>query len=71
MSDLDVDRAVRTLWLLMLLRGVLAVVFGLYALFSPASALLALVFVYGFYALMDAGTAIVLGIRHRRSGHWG
>jgi uncharacterized membrane protein HdeD (DUF308 family) len=71
MSDVDVDRAVRTLWLLMLLRGVLAVVFGLYALFSPESALLALVYVFGFYALMDGVTAIVLGIRHRRAGHWG
>ena len=71
MNDLDADRALRTLWMLMLLRGVLAVVFGLYALFAPASALLALVYVYGFYALMDAGTAIVLGIRHRRTGHWG
>jgi uncharacterized membrane protein HdeD (DUF308 family) len=71
MSDVDVDRALRTLWQLMLLRGVLAAVFGLYALFSPESALLALVFVYGFYALMDGVTAIVLGIRHRHAGHWG
>ena len=71
MNDVDVDRALRTLWLLMLLRGVLAVVFGLYALFSPESALLTLVFVYGFYALMDGVAAIVLGVRHRRSGHWG
>ena len=71
MNDVDVDRAVRTLWPLMLLRGVLAVVFGLYALFSPASALLALVFVFGFYALMDGVAAVVLGVRHRRSGHWG
>jgi uncharacterized membrane protein HdeD (DUF308 family) len=67
----DVGRALRTLWLLMLLRGVLAVVFGLYALFSPESALLALVYVFGFYALMDGVAAIVLGIRHRRAGHWG
>jgi uncharacterized membrane protein HdeD (DUF308 family) len=66
-----VSRAVRTLWLLMLLRGVLAAIFGLYALFSPGSALLALVYVFGFYALMDGVTAIVLGIRHRRAGHWG
>lgn len=70
-DDLDMDRALRTLWSLMLLRGVLAVIFGLYALFSPQSALLALVFVYGFYAIMDGVTALVLGVRHRREGHWG
>jgi uncharacterized membrane protein HdeD (DUF308 family) len=71
MTEVDVGPALRTLWLLMLLRGVLAVVFGLYALFSPVSALLALVYVYGFYALMDGVAAIVLGVRHRRAGHWG
>lgn len=71
MTDVDVRRALRTLWWLVLLRGVLAVVFGLYALFSPASALLALVFVFGFYAIMDGVTAVVLGVRHRRAGHWG
>lgn len=70
-DDRDMDRALRSLWSLMLLRGVLAVMFGLYALFSPESALLALVFVYGFYAIIDGVTALVLGVRHRRDGHWG
>lgn len=71
MTDVDRGRALRTVWLLVLLRGVLAVVFGLYALFSPQSALLALVFVYGFYALVDGLVAIVLGVRQGRAGHWG
>ena len=66
----DAGRALRTVWWLMLLRGVLAVVFGLYALFAPAAALLALVYVYGFYALFDGITALVAGVRHRRAGHW-
>lgn len=70
MSDTDVGRAVRTLWMLMLLRGALSVVFGLYALFSPESALLALVYVFGFYAVMDGVLAIVVGLR-RRADHWG
>ena len=70
MTDLEVGRALRTLWLLMLLRGVLAVVFGLYALFSPESALLALVYVFGFYAIMDGVAAVFLGLRHR-SAEWG
>ena len=55
----------------MLLRGVLAVVFGLYALFSPESALLALMYVYGFYAIMDGVAALVVGVRHRRHGRTG
>jgi uncharacterized membrane protein HdeD (DUF308 family) len=71
MSTTDVGRAVRALWWLVLIRGVLAVVFGLYAMFSPASALLALVLVYGFYAIMDGAAALVLGFRHRRTSHWG
>ena len=70
MTDLEVSRAVRTLWLLMLLRGALSVIFGLYALFSPESALLALVYVFGFYAIMDGVLAIVVGLR-RRAEHWG
>src|SRR5690349_10869747 len=71
MSSTDLGRAVRTLWWLVLIRGVLAVIFGLYALFAPAAALLALVFVYGFYAIMDGVAALALGVRHRRTSHWG
>jgi uncharacterized membrane protein HdeD (DUF308 family) len=64
----DVARAV---WWLVLLRGVLAVLFGLFALFAPGSALLALVFVFGAYAVLDGITAVVAGLRHRREeAHW-
>ena len=71
MTSTDATRAVKALWWLVLLRGVLAVIFGLYALFAPASALLALVFVYGFYAIMDGVAALVVGFRHRGTSHWG
>jgi uncharacterized membrane protein HdeD (DUF308 family) len=71
MASTDATRAVKALWWLVLIRGVLAVIFGLYALFSPASALLALVFVYGFYAIFDGVTALVVGFRHRGTSHWG
>lgn len=71
MTSTDATRAVKALWWLVLLRGVLAVVFGLYALFSPASALLALVLVYGIYAIMDGVAALAVGFRHRRTSHWG
>ena len=71
MTSIDAGRAIKALWWLVLIRGVLAVVFGLYALFSPAGALLALVFVFGFYAIMDGVAALVVGFRHRRTSHWG
>ncbi|GEL17738.1 HdeD family acid-resistance protein [Pseudonocardia asaccharolytica] len=68
----DVRGALTSLWWLILLRGVLAVAFGLFALFAPASALLALVIVFGAYAIVDGITAIVLGVRHRQvDRHWG
>lgn len=67
-SVADVGRAV---WWLVLIRGVLAVLFGLFALFSPAGALLALVYVFGAYAVLDGITAVVAGVRHRhQEAHW-
>ena len=71
MTSTDATRAVKALWWLVLIRGVLAVLFGLYALFAPAAAVLALVFVYGFYAIMDGVAALVVGFRHRNTSHWG
>ncbi len=71
MTSIDAGRAVKALWWLVLIRGVLAVVFGLYALFSPEAALLTLVLVYGFYAIMDGVAALAVGFRHRKTSHWG
>jgi uncharacterized membrane protein HdeD (DUF308 family) len=71
MTSTDATQAVKALWWLVLIRGVLAVLFGLYALFSPAAALLALVYVFGFYAIMDGVAALAVGFRHRRTSHWG
>jgi uncharacterized membrane protein HdeD (DUF308 family) len=67
----DVSAALRGLWWMVLLRGILAILFGLFALFAPGTALLALVFVFGAYAILDGATALALGIRHRRADpHW-
>ena len=71
MTSTDATRAIKALWWLVLIRGVLAVLFGLFAFFQPATALLALVFVFGFYAIMDGVAALVVGFRHRRTSHWG
>ena len=70
-SMADVTAAVRGLWWLVLLRGILAILFGLFALFAPGTALLALVFVFGAYAILDGVTALALGIRNRKEDpHW-
>ncbi len=71
MSGPDVASVARGVWWFVLLRGVLAILFGLVALFTPGTALLALVFVFGAYAILDGVTAIAAGIRHRTSeSHW-
>ena len=67
----DVRAAARGIWWLVLLRGILAILFGLFALFAPGTALLALVFVFAAYAILDGVTALVVGIRHRGDDpHW-
>ena len=72
MATKDVTSAARTIWWMLLLRGVLTVVFGVIALVSPGIALFALVFVFGVYAVLDGIAAIVLGIRSRGGArHWG
>lgn len=71
MVNPDVAAVARSVWWLVLLRGVLAILFGLVALFTPGTALLAIVFVFGAYAILDGITAIVAGIRHRGAeSHW-
>ncbi|MBP2368692.1 HdeD family acid-resistance protein [Pseudonocardia parietis] len=68
-TDGAVSRRVRAL---VVLRGVLVLAFGLAVLLTPGLAVLALIYVFAAYALVDGIAAIVLGIRHRaeRPG-WG
>ncbi|MBN9110502.1 MAG: HdeD family acid-resistance protein [Pseudonocardia sp.] len=67
-----VESAIRGVWWLVLLRGIFAILFGLILLFTPGTALLALVLVFGVYAVLDGITAVVAGIRHRsEDNHWG
>jgi uncharacterized membrane protein HdeD (DUF308 family) len=53
-------------WWLFALRGAVAVIFGILALIWPGQTLLALVLVFGAYALMDGIFAVVAGIAFRR-----
>ena len=49
-------------WWVFLLRGVLAVAFGIAALFFPEAAFLTLVLVFGIFAFVNGAFAIVAGI---------
>jgi uncharacterized membrane protein HdeD (DUF308 family) len=57
-------------WWALLLRGLLAVLFGLIALFLPGMTLTVLVLVFGAYALVDGVFAVVAGIRGVRGRRW-
>lgn len=61
-------------WWAVALRGVLAIVFGVLALRMPATALIALVLLFGFYALVDGAVAIVSALstagKSRIGGWW-
>jgi uncharacterized membrane protein HdeD (DUF308 family) len=49
-------------WWAFVIRGVLAIVFGLIALFQPGIALASLILVFGAYAFVDGIFAIVAGL---------
>ncbi|HEX5386570.1 MAG TPA: DUF308 domain-containing protein [Gemmatimonadales bacterium] len=54
-------------WWVLALRGAVAILFGLAALFWPAATLAAVVLVYGAFAFADGILAVVAGAR----GRWG
>lgn len=61
------DRLAENWWLL-LIRGVVAVLFGIAALVWPGKALLAAVFLYGAYAFSDGVLALIAAFSQRSSG---
>lgn len=54
-------------WAWVLVRGVFTIIFGAMAIFWPDITILALVILFGAYAIVDGVTAIIMGIR-RSSG---
>jgi uncharacterized membrane protein HdeD (DUF308 family) len=56
-------KIVSQMWWSLVLRGALAVLFGIVALFYTGQTLLALVFVFGFFALLNGILAIVAAVR--------
>lgn len=57
-------------WWMLVLRGVLAILFGVVALLVPGTALIALVLVFGFYALLDGGVSFFHALTHRGRPRW-
>ena len=58
-------------WWMILIRGILAILFGIMVFTWPGITLLSLVFVFGFYALADGIANIVTAIGGRREQeHW-
>lgn len=52
-------------WTSLLLRGILAIIFGIIAILFPGIALFALIIVFGAYAFLDGILAIVVAIQER------
>jgi uncharacterized membrane protein HdeD (DUF308 family) len=57
-------------WWAMVLRGIVAVLFGLAALFWPGLTLFVLLVCFGVYAMLDGLLAIVAGIRASGGHRW-
>ena len=60
-------------WLILLLRGILAVLFGIFALSNTAATVLVLFWIFIFYAVADGVFTIIMAILHRHdsSKWWG
>ena len=62
----------RQYWWALLIRGILAVLFGLVVLLFPGIALLTLIYVFAFYAIFDGVTAIYVAFQERGThARWG
>lgn len=68
MITLPLATALARNWWLLLIRGILAVLFGLMAFAWPALTLVTLVLLYGAYAFVDGLTAIWVGVSSRAWG---
>ena len=65
------DRSLSQNWWLVVLRGVLAILFGILAFVWPAITWLTLIVMFGVYAIVDGIIAIVTGFsRTRESSRW-
>lgn len=63
-------RLATTVWWLVLVQGVLAIVFGVVAMFFTGATLLTILVIFGVYSIVDGLLAVWGGIRNRDEG-WG
>jgi uncharacterized membrane protein HdeD (DUF308 family) len=57
-------------WGMFVLRGVIALIFGVLAFVAPAPTLAALVFVFAFYAVIDGIFAVIAGLAFPLPSRW-
>lgn len=59
-------------WWAVALRGVMAILFGVFAFFWPGVTMLSLVIVFAAYCLVDGGFGVIMAIKaFRRGDQWG
>lgn len=63
MPDAPIARALASHWSSLALRGVCALVFGILSFLWPALSLQTLVLIWGVYALIDGGVALLAGFK--------
>src|SRR4029077_20710614 len=57
-------------WGMFVVRGILALIFGVLAFAAPAPTLAALVFVFAFYAVVDGIFAVIAGLAVPLPSRW-
>ena len=62
-------QAMKDYWWLLLLRGIVAVLFGIYGFRFPADGALAIVYAIGFYAIFIGAMYIIGSFQVRRVGN--
>jgi uncharacterized membrane protein HdeD (DUF308 family) len=67
MNAMTSTRVSRNYWWLMGLRGLLAVLFGVFALVLPRLTLFVLVLLFGAYVLVDGVVAVIVSLQERKN----
>lgn len=62
----SITKAVKTIWWLILLRGVFAIIFGVIILITPVSAVTTLVIVFGVFSIVDGILSSLYAVTHRK-----
>lgn len=71
-ANADLANIAKAIWWLVLIRGILAIVFGVIALIHPGVAFVALVYTFAAFAFVDGIANIVHAVRVRnRDRRWG